>query len=55
MSDPTPFKGAIVWRGDRQARAAARGETSRLKAVFEALGGQGGHRRGARGLVGGPD
>lgn len=31
------FKVAVVWRGDLQARADARGEASRLKAVFEAL------------------
>src|ERR671932_137444 len=31
------FKVAIVWRGDAQARAEARRETSRLKAVFAAL------------------
>jgi hypothetical protein len=31
----------VVWRGDRQARAEARGDTSRLKAVFEALAAQG--------------
>src|SRR4051812_20982761 len=39
MPDPDlhPFKVAIVWRGDTQARADARPETSRLKAVFEAL------------------
>jgi glutathione synthase/RimK-type ligase-like ATP-grasp enzyme len=30
-------KVAIVWRGDHQARAEARSETSRLRAVFEAL------------------
>jgi hypothetical protein len=28
---------AVLWRGDRQMRAEARAETSRLKAVFEAL------------------
>jgi len=31
------FRIAIVWRGDAQARAEARPETSRLKAIFEAL------------------
>lgn len=31
------FKVAILWRGDRQARDEARPETSRLKAIFEAL------------------
>lgn len=41
MASPNPFKVAILWRGDRQARAEARGETSRLRAVFEALEGQG--------------
>jgi hypothetical protein len=38
---PLSKKVAIVWRGDRQARSEARAETSRLKAVFEALRGQG--------------
>jgi hypothetical protein len=28
---------AVVWRGDRQARAEARPETCRLNAVFAAL------------------
>jgi hypothetical protein len=46
MSEPVAtksgrFKVAVVWRGDGQARADARGETSRLKAVFEALERQG--------------
>jgi hypothetical protein len=46
MSEPIPtepdgFKVAVVWRGDRQARAEARGETSRLKAIFAALERQG--------------
>ncbi len=43
MSEPnsSPFKVAVVWRGDAQARAEARGETSRLKAIFEALARQG--------------
>ncbi|MDB5436384.1 MAG: hypothetical protein JWR47_2641 [Phenylobacterium sp.] len=36
-----PYRVAIVWRGDRQARNEARAETSRLKAVFEALARQG--------------
>jgi len=36
-----PFKVAVVWRGDRLARAEARPETSRLKAIFEALARQG--------------
>ncbi len=35
--DLHPFKVAIVWRGDAQARAEARPETSRLKAIFAAL------------------
>ncbi|RAK58322.1 hypothetical protein DJ021_00090 [Phenylobacterium hankyongense] len=35
------FKVAILWRGDAQARAEARPETSRLAAVFAALKGQG--------------
>jgi hypothetical protein len=34
---PYPFKVVIVWRGDAQARAEARPETSRFKAVFAAL------------------
>jgi hypothetical protein len=38
---PNPFKVAVVWRGDAQARAEARGETSRLKAIFAALADQG--------------
>src|SRR3954447_13116924 len=39
MPDPDlhPFKVTIVWRGDARTRADARPETSRLKAVFEAL------------------
>jgi hypothetical protein len=41
MSTPKAFKVAVVWRGDRQARAEARGETSRLKAIFEALAARG--------------
>jgi hypothetical protein len=32
-----PFKVALLWRGDRQARLDARPETSRLHAIFEAL------------------
>src|SRR4051812_18188247 len=39
MSDR--FKVAVVWRGDAQARAEAQPETSRLKAIFEALERQG--------------
>lgn len=35
--EPQSYRVAVVWRGDRQARAEARPETSRLKAVFEAL------------------
>ena len=31
------YKVAVVWRGDRQMRDAATAETSRLKAIFEAL------------------
>jgi len=34
---PEPFKVAVVWRGNAQARAEARPETSRFKAIFEAL------------------
>jgi hypothetical protein len=42
MSDRSKrFKVAVVWRGDRQARAEARGEASRLKAIFAALGAHG--------------
>lgn len=37
MAEDKPYKVAIVWRGDRQARGAALAATSRLKAVFEAL------------------
>jgi hypothetical protein len=33
-----PFKVAVVWRGDAQAHAEARPETSRFAAVFVALG-----------------
>lgn len=36
-----PFTVAIVWRGDAQARRDAQPQTSRLKAVFEALERQG--------------
>src|SRR5512143_3077409 len=35
--DQSRFTVAVLWRGDRQARDAARPETSRLKAIFEAL------------------
>lgn len=35
------YKVAVVWRGDREMRVQARGETSRLKAIFEALARQG--------------
>jgi hypothetical protein len=41
MTTSNSFKVAVVWRGDAQARAEARGETSRLKAVFAALAAQG--------------
>ncbi|HXA38784.1 MAG TPA: Cj0069 family protein [Phenylobacterium sp.] len=41
MSETKLFKVAVVWRGDRQARDEARGETSRLNAVFAALERQG--------------
>jgi hypothetical protein len=37
MAISSSFKVAVVWRGDLQARAEARGDESRLKAVFEAL------------------
>jgi hypothetical protein len=33
----SPYRVAVVWRGDAQARAEASAETSRLKAIFEAL------------------
>jgi hypothetical protein len=35
------FKVAVLWRGDLQARAEARGDSSRLRAVFEALAAHG--------------
>lgn len=41
MTEPSPFKVALVWRGDQQARLDARPENSRLKAIFEALERQG--------------
>jgi len=34
---PSSYRVAVVWRGDAQARAEARGDNSRLKAIFEAL------------------
>ena len=37
MAISSLFKVAVVWRGDLQTRAEARGDTSRLTAVFEAL------------------
>ena len=37
-SGSSPFKVAIVWRGDARARAEARPETSRFAAVFASLG-----------------
>ncbi|HEX4741793.1 MAG TPA: Cj0069 family protein [Caulobacteraceae bacterium] len=39
--NPNPFKAAVVWRGDAQARVDARAETSRLRAIFEALAHEG--------------
>ena len=36
-SRSTPYRVAIVWRGDARARAAASADTSRLKATFAAL------------------
>lgn len=39
--DPHPFKVAVVWRQDAQARADARPETGRLAAIFQALERQG--------------
>ncbi|MGH6911233.1 MAG: Cj0069 family protein, partial [Phenylobacterium sp.] len=41
MSFSKSFKVAVVWRGDAKARAEARGETCRLKAVFGALAAHG--------------
>jgi len=35
------YRLAVVWRGDRQAREEARAETSRLAAIFAALGRRG--------------
>jgi glutathione synthase/RimK-type ligase-like ATP-grasp enzyme len=37
MAEAKPYKVAMVWRGDRQARGDASAETSRLKAIFAAL------------------
>lgn len=37
QSAKSPFKVALLWRGDRQARLDARPEGSRLNAIFEAL------------------
>jgi hypothetical protein len=37
VSGSKPFRVAIVWRGDRQARDEARGDASRLKAIFAAI------------------
>ncbi|ACK85514.1 Cj0069 family protein [Methylorubrum extorquens] len=37
MSGSSPLKVAVVWRGDAQARAEARPESSRFAAVFSAL------------------
>jgi hypothetical protein len=36
-SGEPPFRVALVWRGDREARLEARPETSRLRAIFESL------------------
>ena len=41
MSLSKSFKVAVVWRGDAQARDEARGDASRLKAVFGALAAHG--------------
>src|SRR5258707_960186 len=35
------YRVAIVWRGDAKARAEASAQSSRLKAIFEALGRRG--------------
>lgn len=40
-SSPNPYRAAMVWRGDAQARREASAETSRLKAIFAALGRRG--------------
>ena len=37
QSSEPPFKVALLWRGDRQARLEVRPEASRLNAIFEAL------------------
>ena len=37
QSATSPFKVALLWRGDRQARLDARQQGSRLNAIFEAL------------------
>ena len=39
--DESPFRVALLWRGDREARLAARPEESRFCAIFEALERQG--------------
>ncbi|GJD66540.1 hypothetical protein MPEAHAMD_6738 [Methylobacterium frigidaeris] len=39
-SDPRPFRVVLVWWGDAAERAAAQAETTRLKAIFAALGRQ---------------
>lgn len=36
-SAKSPFKVALLWRGDRQARLDASPAVSRLNAIFEAL------------------
>lgn len=42
-SDPRPYKIAILWRGDREARQTATPENNRFHRVFEELGAVGIH------------
>src|SRR5689334_12297214 len=37
MSTEPRFRVCVIWRGDARARAEASAQTSRLKAIFEAL------------------
>ena len=39
--DESPFRVALLWRGDREVRLAVRPEESRFRAIFEALERQG--------------
>lgn len=43
QSSNSPFKVALLWRGDRQARLDVRPEESRLSAIFAALARRGVH------------